>query len=46
MTRKWTRRLIAAIAAFFGLVLACAVASGFGAALMAYVSGDIPPAGA
>lgn len=44
-TRPAGRRL-RAIAAFFGLVLACAVASGFGATLMAYFSGEIPPAGA
>jgi len=44
-TRPAGRRL-PAIVAFFGIVLGCAVASGFGAALMAYFSGELPPAGA
>jgi hypothetical protein len=44
-TRAAGRRL-PAILTFFGIVLGCAVASGLGAALMAYFSGEIPPAGA
>jgi len=41
-TRPAGRRLVA-IAGFFGLVFGCAITSGFGAALMAYFSGAIPP---
>jgi hypothetical protein len=43
-TRPAGRR-VPAIAGFFGLVLACAFASGIGASLMMYFSGEPAPAG-